>query len=230
MSLTNPAASSNLFIPRKNTPTAGEHQPDYETDMRAIEMWANRQKPGDTVGGFQISIGGIGTGQVAAWGAGNVGFTGTTTPQTTFTIAGGTPGYPPSMTVSGTTVLAVLGSGGFLYCPAAGTQIIFGNVIFDAPQFTGPSPTVGAIVYLSVVEANGVTPAVNALHVASRQINIASGGNHLLLAADYSVATIVGADLTFTGGVTRTTAGNYPLIAAWSLSVIWDTANTYTSG
>jgi hypothetical protein len=223
--------NKKLIVPHKTMPRI--KQPEYGQDMRQIEMWANALPSAGSTGSFHFQSDSISTGNIAAWGSGAVGFTGTTTPQGNFPVFGGRPGLAPGSFVSGTIVDYVGGGGGYVYTsPGAGVKTLFGAATFQAPTFTGPSATVGAELVVSAIEMNGVSPAANAFHVISHQINLATGASHILTGSDYAAATIVGTDLAFaSGALTCGNAGGTapPYLVGWSVILIYDTANTYSS-
>jgi hypothetical protein len=124
----------------------------------------------------------------------------------------------------------VVGGGGFLYVPATATsKVLFSTPFVEVGNFTGPTSTIGVTLFFSAVEVNGVAPAANSFRVSSHQINLTSGGSHVLTSSDFNSSTIVGADLTFSGTpiTLHSTGGTIPYIVGWSVAVEWDTANTY---
>lgn len=221
----------DLFIPHKAMSTL--KQPDYKDDMRAIEIWAKGLKSGAGAGAVSFSAetdaGASGAG-IPIGGMANASLrAGVMT--SLLPLFSGDTGYPPGTFFSGTVITAIIGGGGWYSAPAAAASYnLLETIEVFAPNFTGPTPTIGILVYLRVAQVLTAAGAVNGFKVVSNQINIASGAHHQFVTGDFPAPTIQGADLTWTNTplATLKSTGGLPYIGGWAVSVVWDTANQLT--
>lgn len=222
-------AQPNLFIPHKEMDPVD--QPGYGHDMREIEMWSQTLTSGGTSGAVGFS-GIVGSGGAAVtWG----GIENTTLATSTFfsflPLFAGDTGYPASAFLSGTTIVPSIGGGGFY---TVGTTTAAYNLIsamsLQAPSFTGPTTTIGVILYLRAAQVlTAASATLNAFKATSRQQNLTSNQTHNFASTDFLSPTIIGTDLTFSGTPAALhSAGGLPYIGSWNVSISWDTADTLT--
>ena len=220
----------DLFIPHKTT-RSPVSQPDYGNDMRAIEIWAKGIKTGSSAGALRVQMSVGNAAPSTMFG----GFSNTVLNSgqafIMLPLFAGDTGYPPAAFFSGTIINTVIGGGGTYTVPttASAYHVIQAPQV-TAPNFIGPTATIGVSLLFRTVQVLTAAATPNSLLAHSNVINLASGANHLFQTTDFPAPSIVGADLTFitATGATIHSAGGLPYLSGWSLIVTWDTANTLT--
>lgn len=220
-----------LFIPHKTMREV--KQPEYGDDMRAIEIWARSQKAAGSAGAVEFSaLFDAGASGVAVPMSGMTSTNlRTGAVQEFLPLFAGDTGYPPSAFFSGTIIDILIGGGGWYVTPASAIAYnVFGTIAVNAPNFVGPTPTIGIQVFLHVGQVLTTAGAVNGFRATSSQQNLSSGQHHQFVIADFPTTTIQGADLTFTNTplATLRSTGGLPYIGGWGVGVVWDTRNTLT--